>query len=85
LPLDGGDLTLALNRLAGHPDDGGPAVVVHIHGRPRPLAAKIEEELYRITKEALTNSLRHANASVIGIDLTFELAAVRLDDHFTTP
>jgi signal transduction histidine kinase len=78
LPLDGGDLTRALNRLAGRPDDGGPAVVVHIHGRPRPLAAKVEEELYRITREALTNSLRHASASVIGIDLTFELAAVRL-------
>ena len=78
LPLDGGDLTQALNRLAGHPDDGGPAVAVHVHGRTRPLAAKIEEELYRVAKEALTNSLRHAEASLISIDLTFDAALIRL-------
>jgi signal transduction histidine kinase len=78
LPLDGGDLTQALNRLAGRPDDGGPAVAVHVHGRTRPLAAKVEEELYRVAKEALTNSLRHAKASLISIDLTFDAALIRL-------
>jgi signal transduction histidine kinase len=78
LPLDGGDLTQALNRLAGRPDDGGPAVAVHVHGRTRPLAAKVEEELYRVAKEALTNSLRHAKASLISIDLTFDAAIIRL-------
>ena len=78
LPLDGGDLTQALNRLAGRPDDGGPAVAVHVHGRTRPLAAKVEEELYRVAKEALTNSLRHAKASLVSIDLTFDAALIRL-------
>src|ERR1700689_1090 len=78
LPLASGDLTQALNRLAGRPDDGGPAVAVHVHGRTRPLAAKVEEELYRVAKEALTNSLRHANASLISIDLTFDAALIRL-------
>jgi len=78
LPLDGGDLTQALNRLAGHPDDGGPTVSVHIHGRTRPLSAKVEEEFYRVAKEALTNSLRHAKASLISIDLTFDAALIRL-------
>jgi signal transduction histidine kinase len=78
LPLDGGDLTQALNRLAGRPDDGGPAVAVHVHGRTRPLAAKVEEEIYRVAKEALTNSVRHAKASLISIDLTFDAALIRL-------
>ena len=76
LPLDGGDLTQALNRLAGRPDEGGPAVAVHV--RTRPLVAKVEEELYRVAKEALTNSLRHAKASLISIDLTFDAAIIRL-------
>jgi signal transduction histidine kinase len=79
LPLDGGDLTQALNRLAGRPDDGGPAVAVHVHGRTRPLAAKIEEELFRVAKEALTNSLRHAKASLVSIDLTFDAPLIRLE------
>ena len=78
LPLDGGDLTQALNRLAARPDDGGPSVVVHVHGLTRPLAAKVEEELYRIAKEALTNSLRHAKATLISIDLTFDATSIRL-------
>ena len=76
LPLDDGDLTQALNQLAGRPDDGGPAVAVHV--RTRPLAAKVEEELYRVAKEALTNSLRHAKASLVSIDLTFDAALIRL-------
>jgi signal transduction histidine kinase len=78
LPLDGGDLTQALNRLAGRPDDGGPAVAVHVHGRTRPLAAKVEEELFRVAKEALTNSLRDAKANLVSIDLTFDAALIRL-------
>jgi signal transduction histidine kinase len=79
LPLDGGDLTQALNRMAGRPDDGGPAVAVHFHGRTRPLAAKVEEELFRVAKEALTNSLRHAKASLVSIDLTFDTPLIRLE------
>lgn len=78
LPLDGGDLTQALHRLAGRPNEGGPAVAAHVHGRTRPLAAKVEEELYRVAKEALTNSLRHAKASSVSIDLTFDAALIRL-------
>jgi signal transduction histidine kinase len=78
LPLDGGDLTQALNQFSARPDDGGPAVAVHVHGRTRPLAAKVEEELYRVAKEALTNSLRHAKASLVSIDLTFDAALIRL-------
>jgi len=78
LPLDGGDLTQALNRFGERPDDGGPAVAVHFHGRTRLLAPKVEEELYRVAKEALTNSLRHAKASLVSVDLTFDAALIRL-------
>ena len=42
------------------------------------MAAKVEEELYRVAKEALTNSLRHAKASLVSIDLTFDAAIIRL-------
>jgi signal transduction histidine kinase len=41
-------------------------------GKPRPLVTEWEEELLRIVQEALTNTLKHANASKFEVKLLFE-------------
>ncbi|MBV9850667.1 MAG: sensor histidine kinase, partial [Armatimonadetes bacterium] len=51
---------------------------LHVHGTPRSLPSEIESDLLRIGLEALTNALRHAQASVIRIELTFDPDRVRL-------
>jgi signal transduction histidine kinase/DNA-binding NarL/FixJ family response regulator len=41
-------------------------------GRPRPLTPSIEAGIYRIAQEALTNVSRHAEATVVVVQLRFE-------------
>ncbi|MGD9890033.1 MAG: GAF domain-containing protein [Dehalococcoidia bacterium] len=41
-------------------------------GRPRPLTPAIEAGIYRIAQEALTNVSRHAEATVVVVQLRFE-------------
>jgi signal transduction histidine kinase len=41
-------------------------------GRPRPLTPSIEAGVYRIAQEALTNVSRHAEATVVVVQLRFE-------------
>jgi PAS domain S-box-containing protein len=47
-------------------------------GESRPLAPRIENELYNITQEALNNALRHAQASSIIVRLDFYEQCVEL-------
>jgi signal transduction histidine kinase len=51
---------------------------VHIHGSPRSLAADVGMNLLRIGQEAVNNTLRHADARNIFIELTFDVEQVRL-------
>ena len=51
---------------------------VLIEGRSRALGHAVEDELYRIGQEALTNALRHAQASTVQLRLCYEPARVRL-------
>src|SRR5581483_2393180 len=50
---------------------GGPDVRFRVVGRARPLPPAVELALYRITQEALGNSLRHAEALTIRVELQF--------------
>jgi signal transduction histidine kinase/ligand-binding sensor domain-containing protein len=59
-------------------DDPGPLCDVQIDGQPRPLPHAVQDELYRIGQEALTNALRHAEADRIELRLSYEAALVRL-------
>ncbi len=43
-----------------------------LEGYPSPLHPGIEQNLYRITQEALTNVSRHANATCVEVALSFE-------------
>lgn len=45
-------------------------IKVNIHGTPHPLPTLVSMNLLRISQEALTNALKHAQAQAITVDLT---------------
>jgi PAS domain S-box-containing protein len=49
-----------------------------IQAPPYLLSCEIETNLLRIVQEAITNTLKHANASTISVELTFDPQAIRL-------
>ena len=54
---------------------------VTVLGKPWPLVTEWEEELLRIVQEALTNTLKHANASLFEVKLVFEGSGLQLEIH----
>ena len=62
-PLEGRTLVEALTALGkDSAADGGPPVDFETAGAPRALPPRIELGLYRIAQEALTNTIKHAEA-----------------------
>ena len=57
---------------------GDNAVAVRVFGPRRRLPGEVEDNLFRIAQEAVTNAVRHGQAQSIGIDLTFGEGHVRL-------
>lgn len=68
-PLEGRSLDAALQALAVNQSQEGVQIFVVPASGMRPLPVRIEAGLYRIAQEALTNALRHAQASQIVISL----------------
>lgn len=77
--LEHSDLASTL-REAGRRIAAGAAVGVHVtvEGTPRRLRLDIEQEILRITEQALVNAVRHASASEVAVGLHFDPHAVRL-------
>lgn len=77
--LEDGDLASALRNLA-HQMTAGKQIKVDFtqRGKLRPLSPETEVHLLRIGEEALTNALRHAQASRVWIELAFNRNATRL-------
>lgn len=76
-PLEGRPLAEALRERAGELAPAGhPAV--RIHGVAPPLPPLVQAHLYRIGCEAITNALRHADASVIDIRLEPQDGGLRM-------
>jgi signal transduction histidine kinase len=70
--LEARDLPGALTNLARQMTLGTRTCAeVRVEGQPQPLDASQEHHLLRIGLEALTNALKHANASRIDIELRF--------------
>ena len=63
--LDGLDELVAQVRAAGL------AVAISVEGAPRPLPAGIDLSAYRVVQEALTNTLKHADASRADVALRY--------------
>lgn len=51
---------------------------LHVHGRPRSLSSDVESNVLRVGLEALTNAIKHARASLVSIELSFEPEQIRL-------
>jgi signal transduction histidine kinase/ligand-binding sensor domain-containing protein len=74
-----GDLEKNLRRAAETLQaDGAAKITMRVKGQPRTLHAAVQEELYSIAREALTNAVRHAHAAEIVLELAYEQKQLRL-------
>lgn len=77
--LEFGDLTTALHQLVAKMIAGTEIKTeVLIEGEPQSLVPEIEVNLFRIAQEAITNILRHAQATEVIIQLIYEPDSVHL-------
>ncbi len=77
--LEAGDLPDALAHLIHRIALGtGIDVQLCVEGAPRSLPAEVENDLLRIGQEALTNALKHSQASCICMRLSYEAQQVEL-------
>ncbi len=77
--LEDRDLAAALEAGTRQWTAGQPVEVsVDVSGDRRPLPQEMEQQLLRIAQEAVTNSMKHAHASRIGIKLQRDAKSLRL-------
>ena len=58
--------------------DHTAAFTLAIVGEPKGLESTLQDEAYRIVAEALTNAFRHASASRIETEVTYDSSALRI-------
>ncbi|HXV58903.1 MAG TPA: sensor histidine kinase [Gaiellaceae bacterium] len=71
--LDAVDALLAEVGRAGLPAE------LHVEGQPAPLPRAIDLSAYRIVQEGLTNALKHARASRVGVTLRYGAGELRIE------
>ena len=73
-------LTIAAQQLAEAPDSNRthPTFDVTVEGAPQILSPAIQDEVYRIGREALRNAFRHAHASRIEAEIRYDARCLRL-------
>jgi ligand-binding sensor domain-containing protein/signal transduction histidine kinase len=77
--LDGGDLPAALAETAKRLAAGTEVQTqVQVSGTYRQLSRTVEDNLLRIGQEAMTNAIKHAQATQLQVDLKFEPQHLRL-------
>jgi signal transduction histidine kinase len=69
----------ALDTLLDDVRSAGLPVMLRIIGDPRPLPPGVDVSVYRIIQEALTNTLRHANASKATVEVRYLPSAVEIE------
>src|SRR5690606_2123883 len=74
-PLPGTAQLPDLIRTAGLP------VTLTTSGDPRPLPPAVDLTVYRVVQEALTNTIRHADATHATVTLTYEEKGIRIHIH----
>jgi signal transduction histidine kinase/ligand-binding sensor domain-containing protein len=79
-PLEGRDLTSALSLVARRWAAGSSTPVeIDFSGVPVPLPQELEQNVLRIAQEAVTNAIKHAEATRIWIHLYFGAASITLE------
>ncbi|SMB84287.1 sensor histidine kinase [Deinococcus hopiensis] len=73
-----GPLPDALHALTQEVEAAGVAITIHILGPPQPIASVVEQGLYRVAQEALTNARKHAQATQVTLTLEHHAGAVSL-------
>jgi signal transduction histidine kinase len=68
-----------LDWLIGQVRAAGLAVDLRIEGKPFPLPSGVDLSAYRIVQEALTNTLKHADASKASVLLRYGLRKIELE------
>ena len=73
------DVAPAIAR-AGEELFAGSAVAfgIIVTGAPRRLFSSVADDVYRIAREALTNAARHSQASVVEVEIAYDIADFRL-------
>lgn len=78
-PLEKGDLTTALQELAADTHNLGTLVEITITGEQSGLTNRLHSDnIYRICQEAITNSIRHGQATQVIITLEFKPEKIEL-------
>ena len=76
---DDEDLAQAFARVCSELQPVSPAKYnVIVQGKPKPLESEVNEEVFRIGKEAITNAFLHSGASLIEVEVSFEDRNFRL-------
>jgi signal transduction histidine kinase len=71
--VSAGDLDKRLSRAVdAMKADGGSLISFYVIGQPRRLRPSVQDELYSIGREALTNAVRHAQATEIALELNYD-------------
>jgi signal transduction histidine kinase/ligand-binding sensor domain-containing protein len=73
------DVARAIGR-AGKELFAGSSTLFHVDvtGTPRPLSAAVADDVYRIAREGLTNAARHAQATVVEVEIAYGIKDFRL-------
>jgi signal transduction histidine kinase/ligand-binding sensor domain-containing protein len=75
----GNDLPSALAQVSALvPSKGAPPIEFLVEGEPRSLRAIVYDEIYSIGREAISNALRHANATRIEVEITYGAMHLRM-------
>jgi len=70
-----------LDELIARARDAGLEVRVSVQGQPEPLSSGLDLVAYRVVQEALTNTLKHANADGATVLVRYAGGALELQIH----
>jgi len=77
--LDTQDLSTALREVGNNLTEGSDVRFEHVvKGEPAHLQPRADEQLLRIGQEAISNAVRHAQATIVRLELEFDREAVHL-------
>jgi len=75
------DLSIALSRIAQIIPQSSASVQIEVEGIPMHIPSTTAHQLLRIGQEAMTNAVRHGNASLIQVRLEYQTNALILSIH----